>query len=389
MKIIQSSSTYSSAFFLVAFVALLPTGWAAPETSNSNELFIAPGAESYREALLAWSDSLVSFNGEYRLTRRSHTETLEGKPPEEIIITYRFDGDNEYMDRVQDTAKGGVAHTFMARYEDEVRMRTDYTYGPDIEDETDHSVVQSGVHQGWPEPEGAFVTPKHIFQAIQIPSLREKLAIGESYVWEKDGQPVFTHREYPKGRWQFNAYFDQEQRPIRFEYGVGVLAPLEDIPVPDGGHALAAFKPYVTLDLGNYETIDGVAFPQWAQKVWIGYADDAGVEEAAEARGRGEIDMLEFQLRSLAALNTPYEDRVQDFDLIKLGTPLNQPLSKAYFDIDIPKGAYVQFDSASNELYTYLGPWYVRIFEPKPLAIIGGVCVLLLALGLWYRRRRA
>ena len=371
---------------LCTAACLLPGAAVAHTIEGEKTLYVADEAQELRSALLEWSASLKSFSGTYTLSQRWPGEPVDpDRPALDLTITFRFQGDDRYLERTEEvTTTGGSVVRKYARYKGNVISRNDFNHPEGVKE--DYVYVQKGVVNEWPEPVGAYLNPREIFNAGQSPSLADFMASGETLFFERSGYRVLVHRQGLYGRDVLRVWFENTPLPIRFEWGYGITVSHDQLATVWPGDPFDEFDLNVTWELGNYETIDGVAFPTWAQKIWWAY--DPGVMKRLDAQFRaGKYpDVHIFQRDTIAQAGKPYERSVQDFHL-KAGR-INPPLTAADFRIDIPVGAILQQSPGQVELDIYLGPWYARIFEPVPLAIIGGVCVLLLALGWWYRRRR-
>ncbi|MFP4502515.1 MAG: hypothetical protein ACLFTT_16085 [Candidatus Hydrogenedentota bacterium] len=363
-------------------------------------LYVEPEAKPLREAVLRWAESLRSFNGKYTLRQRwPHRPEAADKPPRKYTITYRFDGDNAYMERVESLEPVGKRHSYLARYEGDVIGRFDYDYPENAQEEygedypgrdfSDHVVVRDNVPAPWPEPETAYLPPPELFQGGFWPqsSLAEFMQYGETRLRETDHGSMLVHRRHPAGREQVMFAFDEDNRVVTIETGLGFLASMEELETHFPDDPLGAFRPRTTYEFGGYKEIDGVHFPTWAQEtVWEYASDTEEAKRRAEAYHSGTISLFELQSWIVLEQGTPFEATVLDFELLSLAQPLNTELEPADFQVPIPTGAFVNRDPTTQEVVEYVEPWYARLMKPVPLAVLAGL-VLLIGGAAWYIAR--
>ncbi len=388
-----------------ALACLILTAMASGFTQDSRfpekkeTLYVAPEAKPLREAVLRWAESLRSFNGQYTLRQRwPHRPEAADKPPRQYTITYRFDGDNAYMERETSIEPEGTQHFYLARYEGEVIGRFDYDYPDDAEEKygsqypgrvlQDHTYVRKNLPGSWPEPEGAFLPPPQIFQGGLWPNstLAEFMRYGETRLRKTDAGTMLVHRRNPAGNDKMIFYFDSQQRVVRIEKGLGIAAPMEELEASFPENPLGLINLSTSLDLGGYKELNGVQFPTWTQKTLWKYPGTEKIDEYKRRFDQEEIDFFELQRLIIQGVGDPYEATVLDFDLISLAQPLNTPLSPSDFEVPIPSGAYVQHDPRVQEVEEYIPPWYTRLMKPVPLAVLAGL-VLLIGGAAWYIAR--
>ncbi len=344
-------------------------------------LQVAPEAQALRKRLLAWSESLHSFCGDYRLR-----QTWPGVPeardavPMDLEVTYCFDDENRFMRRIEPLDDGGTVTRWYSLHEGEYQFRSDYDYTT----REDYTLVALDA-EAWPDPDGAYLTPETLFNGDCSPSLAVFMAVGRTTLHGVNGKQVLVHSRAPESRDRINVWFDDRGRVETFEWGVGIDAPPAEIRNVWDGDPFDAFNKYTELNLGQYTDINGVEFPVWARKVWWAY-DSTAIDRAAKALKATEIGPVEFQARTITDARPGYETTVQYFDLTGTDIRVNQPLPASRFVIEIPPGASIA-RAGSEDITTYPRPWYRRLLAPLPLAVLTGL-ILVIGGSAWYMARR-
>lgn len=357
-------------------VALFAAGLGAAEP-----LEVAPEAQALRERLLAWSESLHSFCGEYRL-RQSWPGVPEARDavPMDLKVTYCFEDENRFMRRTEPLDDGGAVTRWYSLYEGEYLFRSDHDYRT----REDYTLVALDA-EAWPVPAGAYMTPETLFNGDCSRSLAAFMAAGRTTLHDVNGTQVLVHSRPPKSPDRINVWFDDRGRVETFEWGVGIGASPAEIRDVWDGDPFDAFNKYTELNLGQYTDINGVEFPVWARKVWWAY-DSAAIDRAVKALKAKEIGPVEFQARTITDAGPGYETTVQYFDLAGTDIRVNQPIPASRFEIEIPRGASIA-RAGSEDITTYPGPWYRRMLAPLPLAVLAGL-ILVIGGTAWYIVRR-
>lgn len=340
------------------------------------ELRVERDAEALREQLLTWSESLHSFSGSYVLHDRwPGLPGDQARPPVERPVTFRFDSEDRFVQRVDPLEDGGQVTVWISRLGGRIVHRRDYVY-PDGRE--DYTYVTLDATNSWPEPEGAYVSPLTLFHAGQYPSLRTFLATGESAAHERDGFRVLSHRKYPESRDRLDVWFDPEDRVVSISIGVGVNAPYTELLERWEGDPFQAFKKYTTWEILGYAEVNGVLLPTSAQRVSWQYPEN----EFAVLRQRllnQEIDLTAFQVGTIVQAGRPYEVAVQDFSLHPEEVRVNIPLKPADFEIPVPVGAELK-QGKDGPITVYPGSWFYRVTRPLPLALGGAIALITLTL---------
>ena len=345
---------------------------------------MSPEAAAAKEKLLAWSTSLTSFSGDYTL--RQYWPGLPGRQediPQEWEVTYRFEGGNRYMHRIDLLEGGGHAERFYSCYAGEFRHRSDMHFPPEEVRQEDHTTVNTAV--AWPDAHGVYITPELLFQGDLDGSLADFMAIGATSLHEVNGQRVLVHSQAPTSPDRINVWLDASGLPESFEYGITILASEEEARMAWGGDTFDAFLKYTEINLGQYVEINGVAFPTWARKVWWDYNQSA-TEAVKQARDAGaDWSQAEFLANYIRATEPLSERSVQYFECEPTAITLNEPVPEQDFRVDIPHGAamFRPNTDLNADVEIFRIPWYRRWPWPVTLALAVGSALLIALLGRW------
>lgn len=364
------------------FAALL-VSFASLTTWSDETLLVAPEAESLRSKLISWSQSLHSFRGDYTITHQPPLYAETEFSADTIFVVFRFDDGNRYMERLDPLEDGGTVRHVISLLDGHVRILDAYDY---VSKRKDYTLVRDGLHEEWPEPLRAYLTPFELFNPVGEPTLTDFLSEGRTVLYMREGRRVLVHRRYPAGRDRLNVWFNDLDEVIRFEWGMGLKATEEEISKRWSGDPFNAFKIYHTWELDGYTSLNGVRFPRWARKTWWEY-DHTHMHSLVDQWEEGLFtDLVAYQLETIRAVGEPWAGTIQEFQLSAGEIQVNVDLPEAAFEVDIPSGALLQVEPAQETLDVYY-PWYVRILQPIPLAVLAGL-VLLIGGAAWYMARR-
>jgi len=381
-----SATVFLSAFGMVSF-------------SAEAEVIAPPETIPFREALLEWSDSLKSFDGEYVATRPPLPAGWMSEPVSKRIV-YRFCAakDAWYMQRTDALKDGwgntGTVDVYQNRIGDQGTTRREFDYNEDT-GRDDYIFLRLN----YPEDQlrgPPYITPDGLFSPVKLSvygpggSLSAFLNAGESVGYERNGHRILSHRT-ETGHFRMDFWFDGNDRIIRVEGGLGVMLSEGDIREIWEGDPYAAFVVYTAIEYGGYENINGVWFPMWAERTRFDYRPyGPEVKKVKKQQSANEITFSKMRFELAQHINEPREKREDQFQLIPEVSSLNVTIPLSPFEIEMPAGAHYS-TPGTDEVFHYVPPWpwHERITWPMVGVI---ACLLVIGVGggssWWYARRR-
>ena len=338
--------------------------------------------DQIRDQVMAWSESLISFDGVYTLMQYPLGEpATQEQAPIRMRVKYRFQGDDRYIEITDDTVdpqgKGGVLS--LVRYGGVVSQRAD-----DEREGVRHPLSGQINGSEWPLPEGAFLTPEELFGFRQGKTLADFLAHGETILAHRDGMSVLSHRADDGNG--VDIWLDGSGNVIRLDW-VRRLWPTysdEQIAAVWSGDPFDVRLLLVTLDLGSYKTLNGVNVPTFARKAWW----DTIRKKPSGNQSRDRKPSIEGAIASFTEV-TRHERAAQTFELQPEDAQVNVRLGAAKFRLEYTDGMLMR-DRDSGEDYIHVTPWYRwPAVHLSALAALIGVSIVILVKWRYTRSKRA
>ena len=363
--------------FLLTSMMLLSA--KTPATIES-PLLVSDVAEFQRarEEVLAWSNSLKSFQGFYSLQQTNYTYANGGVNPVarfDMQVEFRFEGDNRYMMVEDIKTDGSRDQQIAAFFNGSVQHRDNLKVG--TEKEEGLAMLEKGT---WPFPRGAYLLPTDLFGWDCETPLEKRFERGETYLLKRNGVRVLSHHDGPNS---FELYLDDIGRITRIDEVFRPAISLEELQtVWKQKEPFDVFFYQATLELEGYREIDGVSFPALAKKTRYSHNEEEFNRECKSRFHAREIPIYEYQMCAVNA--STHVSSVMDFQLDPGTIVLNERIPDSGFKVPLEDGVQI-FSSTSGEFsHVYKTPLYAR-----PLTWIVGLVLLLLlgGSGAFYYRR--
>lgn len=337
--------------------------------------------EQLKQTVLVWADSLQTFSGEYTLSQTTYEyDHATGQMTEEgyfsWTVVFRQAQDNYYFKIENDSdetwKKNVHTHTQyngVQNYYSQPRRVNWSSYG--VSDITDE--------EGMPYPWGVYLMPREIFGERQDYSLKDVLAQGRSRLITNKNEYILWHSN-PQIHSAVDISINKDNFITKIEWvRRPFVVPEERLMVYWEGDVFDLRRKQTTLELKDYQDINGVSFPGSVIKTWW-RVNESAVKESNALYESGAISQDELEV---LLLTTPMEAVcVQYFSLTN--ATVNEALSEKDFAIDWPKDVRI-FDAKNmpqpgERIPDERGLWFY-------MAIAGVIGVCILAGVIFYYKR--
>lgn len=353
-------------FFHIACICSAVMGYGA--ASGKEIELSAQEMESAKAAILAWSTSLHSFSGSYRI-EKSQTQDPDSEPFI-MDMTYRYQGNNRLLTHdMRDSEGNHVVHTD-ALWDGKV------TAMHSINDQSTSGQLDLNANV-WIIPPGSFISPEMLFGAIcnETP-LITFLASGKSTLLVRNGVKIFRHLS---DDYILEIWLDENYRILRYDTAYWSFTEKE-IAEHWPGNLYEVRHPLETLELGLYMDINGVPFPTSAiLTVWTwDKAQFDAIKAKREAEGWDTWSDIDYHVRVCTQVES-IPNYYQKFTLDVSTVLVNPELTQADFSIDFPENTTI-WDGSGNKIER-------RFFHTYAWSLSTGLglfaALIALSIGIW------
>ncbi len=326
--------------------------------------------QEMRALILQWSSSLHSFKGKYRLTL-DKPDAVQS-PAAVYEIEYRYQDKNRYLQKNPIIAFPSHPDDIMtyALYHDDATLR--------VENNTEKKPKPATIslhRKGWDIPWGVYITPEELFGEFQEVSLAEILSEGDSSIFERSGQRIFSHINRKKQK-NVDIYVDEQNRISRIEWVMRLPNPEEEIRTLWKGDLFDVRRVIRAIEFGETKEINGVQFPVWAERTRWNVRDEE-FEALKKELETGKISNLQYAVRLYTELEA-FQIEKQVFELFPESVTINQPLAKGDFCVPINEGDLIA-RSEADEYYSPYKPWYKSPWHPVMITLYGVTALVVIS----------
>lgn len=299
---------------------------------SDEDIAVGPEAVELREYVISWMNSIHSFNGSYTITFSwlSPHDSLSQQPPDITDVTYRFDGENRYMDVYR--YEGGVR--YQAAFFNDMFTRLQ-SHPTDVEGDYQHfgQHLKSNWKPPWPDTmlfpiETLFMKKPLFFRN----SLENNLLVGKSEIRKEGNSTVLSHIHPSNGR--FDIRLDALQR-------VELIERKNDLEWRfdlKGDNPFDINYPCESWKYDDYVWINDIWFP--LQIECVTYEPGPEVGSIFQEYEKGNIpsiiqavEMIDFHEFSRARIAFEKDSLL-----------INEPLPESFFKIEMPENT-VMYDA--------------------------------------------
>lgn len=323
------------ALLTFSLIMSLPVVAAAADTS------------SLVDRVAAWSQSLVSFQGDYVIHKRN---SRTGEIETQAEAHYLFQQADRLL-RHTETNEAGAVHT-----QTDVFHEGKWAYR--LEQPGKAPLVALNAGTRWPLPAGTYMLPDELFApSFGGCALLDRLREGSATASERDGFTVLSVSSRGSSCSGLDIWLTPEMTPLKIEWAVHYGKTPEEAASIGKGDPLAARVVQASIEFFNFVEVNGVQFP--LQVLERHYANTPRMTELMEAARAGTLSMADYARSVVAEAAGREPDTERRAEFVPESLQINNVLPEDAFQL--PRAPGDQFADFNNgPEVTVIPKWHQR-----------------------------